>query len=188
VVPIGDDLLVFAKQLHTGSSELPPIIGARLDLASGTWAELPPAPASGFQAWVLDGLVVINPHFGAVARGGIFDPATGRWRALPDPPEGPGWDPDLAGALGRDTAVYAYQAGWVLDVPTESWVEIPPLDGRATSGVGGHTAMGRSLFVFGGVRWPEPPDGAAVDDRTGGPGELLADAWVWTPPSAAGET
>lgn len=169
IVSVNGDLMVFAKHIDPSSIQLGPITGARLDTTTGTWTELPKAPASGFQAWALDGMVVINPHFTG-AGGGIFKPATGEWGPLPDPPTAPSWDGDMAGALGADTAVFAYWAGWVLDVPSRSWIEIPRLDDREIHPEAGASAVGRRLFVFGGERRPSGSDG-----------ELLDDAWIWTP-------
>lgn len=173
IVSVDGDLMVFAKPIDPASNQHPSaMIGARLDAATGTWTELPTAPTSGFQAWALDGIVVVNPHFTG-ARGGIFEPATGEWGPLPDPPTAPSWDGDMAGALGADTAEFEHVAGWVLDVPSSSWIEIPRLDDRVHPEVGA-TAVGRSLFVVGGERW-----------SSGSEGELLDDAWLWTPPPPA---
>ncbi|HKH04856.1 MAG TPA: hypothetical protein VKA65_06825 [Acidimicrobiales bacterium] len=171
LVADGDDLMLFAKPLGTGS---PPgrVAGARLRSADGAWTPLAPAPASGFQAWGVDGLVVLNPHFGAGAGGGLYDPDTDTWSPLPPPPV-EDWDGDMAGALGADTATYAdnYTEGWVLDLAggaPGTWREVRRLDDRSGPAT---TAVGRALFVAAGARWP-----ASAPD-----GELLTDAWLWTP-------
>ena len=78
----GDDLLLFAKALGSSSGELNPVLAARYEGATGQWRTLPSAPGSGYQAWGIDGIVVLNPHFGLAATGGIFDPASETWSAL----------------------------------------------------------------------------------------------------------
>jgi hypothetical protein len=160
----GDELLLFGKRSDANAPP-PPIEVARLR-GDNTWEALPQAPGSAFQAWALDGEVIVNPHFGAPG-GGIFDPPTNAWSPLPDPPASFGGD--MAGALGRDRAVYEYAAGWVLDVPTRRWIEIPDLDAREDASGVAKTAVGRDLFIFGGDRWD--------DDNTNG--TLLNDAWMW---------
>lgn len=115
--------------------------------------------------------------------GGIFDPGSGTWRPLP----AEGWLPApastppsarsrLVGVLRKTSATYAYGAGTVLDVEADAWVELPPVDDRQTASI---TSVGRCLFQFGGAR-----------KLNGAPAQLLADAWVWTPPSpvASGAT
>ena len=161
VVVDGDALLLFGKAV--GAGDQPPIRGARLHPTSGTWTEIAPAPSSGYQAWLLDGVVVVNPHFDG-AGGGLFDLATGAWAPLPDPPVD-----DAAGVLGRDAAVFEYPAGWVFDLPARRWLQVPPVDDAFRSTV---TAVGRRLFLYGGERW----------DEAGGDGEALGDAWLWEPP------
>jgi hypothetical protein len=174
LVSIGDDLLLFGKQLGTAQSP-GPLLGARLDGATGTWQELPPAPGSGYQAWAIDGRVLLNPHFGAAMLGGVFDPASATWSALPAFPSAESWRGDMAGALGTDSAVFEYSSGWVLDVPSGRWIEIPAVDGRSTFPDTSVVAVGRRLFLFGGEVW------------SGSDGRLLGDAWLWSPPTADGE-
>jgi hypothetical protein len=174
IVAVGGDLLLFGKQLGTAQSP-GPLLGARLDVALGTWEELPPAPGSGFQTWEVDGRVLLNPHFGAAMLGGVFDPATGTWSALPTFPTAESWRGDMAGALGTDSAVFEYSSGWVLDVPSGGWIEIPAVDERSTWPDTSTIAVGRDLFVFGGENW------------SGDNGRLLGDAWLWTPPAAEGD-
>jgi hypothetical protein len=168
VVADGDDLLLFGKEVESGGGG---VVGARLDLASGVWQVLPTAPGSGFQAWGVDGVVVLNPHFGRSAGGGEFDPATSQWSALPAPPDAGSWQGDMAGVLGAETAIYEYSSGWVLDVPAPTWRFVPPVDSRTTFPDTAVTAVGRSLFVFGGEDWSTSR------------GRLLGDAWLWTPPT-----
>jgi hypothetical protein len=170
IVRVGDDLLLFGKQLGTGQSP-GPLLGARLDPVSGSWEELPPAPGSGFQTWAVDGRVLLNPHFGAAMLGGVFDPTTDTWSSLPAFPSAESWRGDMAGALGTDSAVFEYSSGWVLDVPAGRWLEIPAVDGRSTFPDTSTIAVGRDLFVYGGEDW------------SGDDGRLLGDAWLFTPAS-----
>jgi hypothetical protein len=108
--------------------------------------------------------------------GGILDPTTGRWSSLPKGPSGR--DEWSAGVLASDVGHYVGDDGWLLDLEPGDWLEIRPrpperaaeADGEMVSGV--VASAGRSLFVFGGVRWL----GGRFPE-----GELLAEAWLWTP-------
>jgi hypothetical protein len=173
VVVDGEDLLLFGKPTE-GQIGSDPVIGARYDGATGSWSRLPDAPGNGYHAWGLDGVVVLNPHFGLESTGGIFDPATDTWSALPPLPDSGTFRGDMAGAIGIDDAEYVYSSGWVFDVPGDRWVEVLPIDGRSTYQSSAVDAVGRRLFVFGGEDW------------SGDEGRLLGDAWLWTPPAPDG--
>ena len=109
--------------------------------------------------------------------GGILDPATGQWSSLPK--GSGGRDEGGVGVMAGGEAHYLGAHGWLLDLDTRNWIEIPPRpaehaadtdEGMVSGGV--VASAGRSLFVFGGVRWL---------NETFANGELLADAWLWTP-------
>jgi hypothetical protein len=163
----GRDLLVFGKSIpERADSELTDIAGARWE--DGTWLPLPASGTSGYQAWFVDGIVVVNPHFSASAGGGIFDPLTGTWSGLPPHPAGDAWNGDMAGVLGHDTAVLGDSGSWLLDVTAMRWIELtPPDDDTDLSGVA--TAVERGRFVIGGSRTDA----------------LALHAWLWTPPVSA---
>jgi hypothetical protein len=62
----------------------------------------------------------------------------------------------------------------VLDMTTENWIRVPSLwQGRDAPL--GWTAVNtrRKLLLFGGARW----------NRAHPDGQLLNDAWLWTPPA-----
>lgn len=143
-------------------------LAARLDLETMTWRTLPSSPSRGFRAWGVGGTVVLEPHFGGT--GGFFDPQTDTWSQLHAEarPHAPS---PVAGVLGGHAAVFAGSSGRVLDLDTDRWLEIDPVDDRVPSSTS-VTAAGRDLFLFGGERW------------AGSDGELLGDAWLWVAPSA----
>lgn len=173
-------LLLFVT-LQGGAT--PRVVGARYDLTTGEWAELPTGNATGLGAWLADDQVLLNPIIDPDGRNSILDLATNSWSELPPPPDDPVYfSYSLAGAVGEHTADYGYSdqwSSWILDVTDRSWVKIPPVPDTGSSGLrlsNGTTAVGRSMFVFGGQRWE------TVDDLS--TGRLLDDAWLWTPPAA----
>lgn len=165
-----DDRLVLAGVDR--SSGGPRIVVAALDPGTGTWHRFPDRHGSGYQAWGHDGTVVVNPHFGPEAGGGILDPATGTWSPLPPAPAG--FRGDLAGVLGRADASFEYAEGWVLDVSDRRWIEVPAVPAFEGSWPATRTAVGRDLFVYGGEHW---------SGRFGEEGRLLGEAWWWTAPA-----
>jgi hypothetical protein len=105
--------------------------------------------------------------------GGILDPETGVWSALPNPPpEGP--SEFGTGVLTESRGHYANPHGWILDTTQNRWIEIPRLEPDRTH-VGGRavTNGGRQLLVFGGAKFSSKTPG----------GRLLKGAWIWTPPA-----
>ena len=57
---------------------------------------------------------------------------------------------------------------------TEDWIRVPPLWRRRSAPLGWTTVNARrKLLVFGGARW----------NRAHPDGQLLNDAWLWTPPA-----
>ncbi len=118
------------------------------------------------------GNVYLNSHFGA-SGGGVLDPSDDTWHPFPPGPDGD-WGGDMAGMLDDDRLTMEYAHGWVLDVASADWIEVPERPSDALAYDFSHTTVGRSLFTFGGQQWP--------DDGTGD-GELLSDAWQWTPPT-----
>ena len=173
LVAVDDRLLLFAKPLG-GGEDLARVQAAVLEsTGESEWRPLPDAPGSGFQAWAIDGRVVLNPHFGPAAGGGVFDVAAQTWAPLPAPPEADTWRGDMAGVLGSAGAEFEYTSGWVLDLAAERWLEIPTHDGHPTGDDFdvAKAAIGRGLFTFGGARWED-----------GAEGRLVADAWWWESP------
>ncbi len=69
------------------------------------------------------------------------------------------------GALGRDGQALLH------DVASGDTLSVPAPPGREEAYDDASTAVGSSLFVFGGQQWSGSRDGT-----------LLRDAWLWTPP------
>lgn len=152
---------------------------AAYDFGTGAWRRLPDAAIHYSGAWAAAGAAIVNPTLGtsdggetngwgrAYPNGGILDPAAGTWSPLPDPPSANHWE--AAGVLWADGAAYFTDGGFVLDVPSGTWVEVP----RRAAAVSGETVVsaGRDLFVFGGARFTPAHPG----------GRLLRTARRWSP-------
>lgn len=176
----GDRLVLFDHEhVPNPNSERPsPTRVATLDLASGSWEQLPEGEILAAGPWFADGTRLINPTLGsadggevngwgrAYPNGGVFDLATREWSGLPDPPaEEYGV---AAGVVGHDGARFFGYRGHVLDASSGAWRSVPTLD--ELMAVDGRTVVtaGSDLVVFGGTDWTE-----------GGSGELRNDAWIW---------
>ncbi len=140
---------------------------ASYDLDAEVWTELGRAPSGGWQVFDIDDTIVLNPHFGAM-EGGIHDVATDTWTPLPAAPSSDRWRGDIAGVIGAGTASYEYAQGWMLDLRSDSWVEValPGSEASQASVI----AVGDALFVVGGHHWTD--------------GEVRVDGGVslWKPP------
>jgi hypothetical protein len=147
-------------------------LAASLDPDTLEWTTLPESGTNGFQVWRSGDRLYLNPHFGLKAEGGMFDPVSNEWAALPDVPDADSWRGDMAGVIGEEQGTFEYSAGWILDTGRDEWIEVP-MRSRA-EGVSGEsvTAAGPRLVVFGGIRWTE------------GEGDLLSEAWIWNAPPA----
>jgi hypothetical protein len=179
----GRELVLFDHELvpNPGSEEPAVTRAAALDVETGSWRRLPNSEILASGPWVLANGRLVNPMLGGAdggevnnwgrtyPYGGILDPASGRWSALPDPPDG---EEDFgSGVLTEPGGHYFGYRGWILDTTTGTWLEIPDLDGDEL--VTGRTvvAAGADLLAFGGARWKEH----------GVEATLLADAWIWSP-------
>ena len=149
---------------------------ASLDLTSNEWARFPDSPVTGYAPiWFWAGERVVNGALGVAdggevggwerpyPYGGILDPATGTWSALPDPPEEAGPYPGLS--LANEDSVIAGN-GWILHVPTGTWTPLsrPPVkvdEGEAA------VWAGDRIVVWGGAQW----DGIEAT--------LVADGWSY---------
>ncbi len=183
IVWSGAELVHFAKELvpQPGAEEPSVARAAALDLESGVWRRLPDSESLGVGGVAVDGRIV-NPRLGwadggevnnwgrAYPYGGILDPATGEWSALPNAPSGQ--DEVSAGLLAGGRAHYTGDHGWVRDLDAGEWRWIPPRPGTGdqdasiTSG-DSIASVGEALFVFGGVRWDD------LDP------EWVDEAWLW---------
>jgi hypothetical protein len=157
------------------------VLAARFDRTTGAWTRLPDSDQLGGWAWTWTGRRLVDPTLGGadggkvgnygrtIPFGGILDPATGAWSALPHAPrEGTGGWP-VAALGGR----YAATGGWTYDDETESWAEVPRPTG-APDEPGVAVWAGDRLVVVGGVR----------DDRGYSVDALSPHAWI----SASGTT
>ena len=164
-VAFDGQLLLFGSPLGGGSTK----VLAAFDPTAQGWEPLPESGTQGFQAWRSGSEIVLNPHFGPSAEGGLYDPVEKQWSNLPEEPASETWNRDMAGVIGSDEATFEYADGWVLDSTTNTWIEIPPRPGSTTTSDSTIAAVGTGLVVFGGQRW------------TGSNGELLNEIWRWNP-------
>lgn len=179
----GEELLLFDHELvpNPGSEKPSVTRAAALDLESGSWRRLPDSEILASGPWVLDDARLINPMLGSAdggdtnnwgrnyPYGGILEPASGRWSALPDPPDG---EEDFAsGVLTESLGHYFGHRGWILDAATDTWIQVPPLANDELVTDRTVVSAGADLLVFGGARWK-----AQSLDAT-----LLNDAWIWSP-------
>jgi hypothetical protein len=178
----GQELLLFDHELvPSPGAEKPSITrAAALDLESGSWRRLPDSEILASGPWVIDHGRLINPTLGGAdggdnnwgrtyPYGGILDPASGRWSALPNPPDGE--EVFGSGVLTDSAGHYFGYRGWILDTATDSWIQVPPLDTDELVTERTVASAGADLLVFGGARWK-----AQSFDAT-----LLDDAWIWSP-------
>jgi hypothetical protein len=183
IVPVGDDLVLAGSPSAALDSEEPAgKLAARLDVDAGTWSDLPDAPGQGYQLMPTDRGPLLNGHF-VDSPGWLLDPATWTWSELPDRS---GEHVDLSGVVGRDGATYDIPNSvgemasamrlYVYDTAGEALVTIAPEPGIEDVYDDSSTALGRDLFVYGGQRW--------AGDGIDGTGELVGDAWLWSPPAA----
>jgi hypothetical protein len=185
----GRELVLFAHEIvpQPGAREPSLVIAAALDLDSGKWRRLPDSEILGQGArWFeLDGRLIL-PALGSAdggevgnwgrpyAYGGILDPQRGEWSDLPEPPAGIDLDSGdnfAAGILAGREADYFGHSGWILDATAQEWIEIPRLDEDALITGRSIASAGQEMLVFGGVHW----------DDQGRRGELLNEAWIWSP-------
>ena len=166
----------------------PPLArGATLEFGDDAWRRLPDSDDVlwGHGFWVRVGSRLVSPELGIGGEsysfgrpyGGILDPERGVWSELPNVPEP---SDDLGtdfgtGVLTRTRLVGGVPNTLVLDTTREDWIRVPAL-WRDRDWRQGPTLVNtrRKLVLFGGARW----------NRAHPDGELLNDAWIWTPPPA----
>lgn len=181
----GRELVLFDHELVPNPCSDEPCLtrAAALDLETGTWRRLPDSEILFAAPWAQVGGSLVNPTLGGAdggsvnnwgrsyPYGGILDPESGEWSALPATPFEQDDSTFAAGVLTESGGSYFGYQGWLLDVTTDTWVELPPLDAEGLVTHRTVVAAGTDLLVFGGAGW-DLPDWA---------GTLLDDAWVWSP-------
>jgi hypothetical protein len=155
---------------------------ATLELGDSAWRRLPDSDSVlwGHGFWVPVGDRLVSPELGmgdpgyhpaGRPYGGILDPERGIWSELPN-------TGGLGGEFGTGVLTRRWLVGGspdtlVLDMTREEWVRVPPLWGDRNSRSGWSTFnTRRGLVLLGGARF----------DRRHPAGQLLRDAWLWTPP------
>lgn len=176
----GTELVLFGQELvaNPGAQKPSLVRAAVFNPTARTWRRLPDGPLLFSQPWLATGGVLVNPSLGeadggevgnwgrSYPYGGVLDPATGRWSALPAAPPGM---TQSAGVLGDRSARYLDWQGAVLDAPGRRWLSVPDPPG---GDLAGRTvvAAGTDMLLFGGG---QPREGGALVD----------DAWIWSPRS-----
>ncbi|MCY1137094.1 hypothetical protein OWR29_03725 [Actinoplanes sp. Pm04-4] len=175
----GRELLLFDHKLVPNPNADGPALTrvAALDLDRGTWRKLPDLPMLSTGPWLAAGAELVNPTLGGAdggqvgnwgrtyPLGGILDPATGKWSALPDPPGGEGV---RSAARTGDAALYPGLVEVVLSTSSRTWEKVSAPPGGDTTGET-VVAAGARMVVFGGARWK------------GEEGKLLNATRIWTP-------
>lgn len=178
----GREIVLFDHELVPDPGARKPAVtrAAVFDPATRRWRRLPDSQQLATGPWLAAGGRLVNPSLGGAdggqvgnwgrtyPYGGILDPATGTWSALPNPPAA---DPYEGSAYGATSGLYPGRPGPVLDTVTSTWRTIAPLP-QGEIGDVTVVAAGNRMLVFGGVRW-----------HAGREAELLADAWFWAPHS-----
>jgi hypothetical protein len=154
---------------------------AVLDLADRSWQRLPDSEVVGIgNLWLRSGGLLVNPatesydggevgNWGrSYPAGGILDPDTGRWSALPAtaPPQP---QHQHVGTVAGDGVVVTGNS--VLHVRDRSWAALPDLPALHDVGSTATAWAGDRLFVWGGVRFDEAHPA----------GQLRSAGWTWRP-------
>jgi hypothetical protein len=156
--PVG--LVLTAKDLvDQPGSESPAFVRAAvLDADTMTWRELPDSEQIGGFVWAWTGTRMVDPSLGGAdggevnnygrtyPYGGILDPKSGTWAALPNAPDEftGGWTVEAV-----DGPLIAY-AGWLYDDGHGTWTRLPRPEG-APPQPGSAVWAGDELVVLGGV-------------------------------------
>jgi hypothetical protein len=184
----GRRLVLIAFDPAARNADNPPLArAATLRLGDDAWRRLPNSDHVlwGHGFWVRVGTRLVSPELGTGGErydfgrpyGGILDPERGVWLELPNIPEpteklGAEFG---TGVLTRSRLVGGTPTLLVLDMTRNDWIRVPRLwPNRAIPASWSSVNTRRGLIVFGGARF----------NRMHPEGELLNDAWIWTPPPA----
>ena len=190
----GDEVVLLANELVPNpGAERPSLVrAAALDPETEQWRRLPDSEIiGGHETWWWSGDRVVNAvprrsdggetgNYGRhYPHGGMLDPRTGEWSALPDAPTGGSCsgDDQFAGpdfgyhAAGPDAVVNDRLA---FHVRARTWEPVPCNKGRANFSYSSTWAFG-GLVVFGGYDAGREP-GEALNDY-----QFTNAAWIWRP-------
>lgn len=185
----GDHLVLLGKEAvaNPGSKSPSFVRAARLaGLDGGDWERLTDSEVIGWNFGIAGGKIVsaelggadggeTNPYGRVYPFGGMLDPDTLEWEPLPGEPPTPEqayasggqvYESSMPIAGGDIVAIH----GYVLHVPSGTWIPLPRPPGGPQGG-GGQVVAGERIIAFGGYSWSD-------DNRA----TLLDDAWVWAPP------
>ncbi|MGC4111014.1 MAG: hypothetical protein QM747_11445 [Nocardioides sp.] len=128
------------------------------------WHRLPATGQTGNDEWFWTGTQMVDPQPGTPS-GGVLDPRTGRWHALPatfTDELGSGW-----GAVNASAGRWVASYGKLYDTDSGEVATLPRPDGAPDDGVASVWA-GNQLLAFGGA---STHDGVSLTNR----------AWLYTP-------
>jgi hypothetical protein len=203
LLPAGDRMILLAKDLVTNPGVDPPVVriaalGVDEDPLTANWSLMSDGEFLWPDGYVSVGGLLVSPHLGSAdggetnnwgreyPNGGIIDPETGEWTALPSVPDhdSDAWGIGPESVTGQRTVV---DEAWAVDVPTLGWTKVPqravtadgvemplPTTGHASALI--ETPEGPLAFVWGGTRWSDP-DSFTSDY------ELLDAGWLWPVPT-----
>ena len=146
----------------------------------GEWTRLERSDMVGGYSWHWTGERLVSPYPGCVdggevnpyprcvPEGGILDPGSGTWVALPPAPDdlSAGWN--LNGAGGEWMLV----GGYLYDDAAGSWTPMGAPDGFGEYSDAASVIADDTVIAFGGIDWSRGWD---ADDLT------TNRAWTWTP-------
>jgi len=176
VAPVGDELLLFAKDLVDNPGSNSPSLAsmARFDTGTSEWTEIGEAEVLWTDSGVVVGDRIVFPHSGSsdggqvnnwgrsIAHGGVYDTANGQWTPLPD---GAGDGAlDVGGVISADGSDVWSINNSLVDLDAGAWRQVRLGSDKAAE-VTGRTvvATDSQIVVFGGEIW-ESGEGRVLDD------------------------
>jgi len=188
----GERLYLFAKDItpSPGGASGPALVNTAV-LDEDGWRELPIGDAIGLWAVIAEQDRIVAPELGCadggevnnygrcIPNGAVFNTETATWSELPNAPSRGDKDVRSSGAFTDDDVLLTSLGHHMLDLTTDTWFRMPDIDEHDGANVQRTFAgAGPYGFAFGGARFEE-------NDFTG---ELLGDAWLWTPPNGERST
>ena len=181
----GEDLYLFDHALvPQPSGESGPSLVRAARMRDGGWETLPTGEVLGGGLPLVAGHRIVFPALGCsdggevngygrcIPHGAVFDTEMGTWVELPNAPGRENKNVFSAGAVSAEAAVVWGAGHPYLDTATDRWLTLPALDENADGSFQRWVhGVGPYGFVFGGAQF-----GDAAPN-----GELLGDAWLWSP-------